>query len=83
MKAIILAAGRGTRLKPITDTTPKPLIKIRGKSILEYFLEQVYSHVNEIILIVNYKSEMFQETFGDSYCGIPITYHIQGEKKGT
>lgn len=83
MKAIILAAGRGTRLKPITDTTPKPLIKIREKSIIEYFLEQIYSHVTEIIIVVNYKHEMFEKTFGESYCGTPITYHLQGEKKWT
>ena len=81
MKAIILAAGRGTRLKPITDTTPKPLIQIRGKSIVEYFFEQIHDHVSEIILIVNYKQEMFREAFGESYCGTPITYHIQGDKK--
>lgn len=83
MKAIILAAGRGTRLKPITDTIPKPLIHIRGKSILEYFLEQIHAHVSEIVLIVNYKQEMFQEAFWSEYCGVPITYHVQGEKKWT
>lgn len=83
MKAIILAAGRGTRLKPITDTTPKPLIQIRGKSILENLLEQLVNDVNEFILIVDYKREMFIETFWDNYCGVPITYKNQGEKKWT
>jgi len=62
MKVIILAAGRGTRLKPITDITPKPLIKIRGKSILENLLEEVIPYVDEIILVVNYKKEVFKET---------------------
>lgn len=83
MKAIILAAGRGTRLRPITDTTPKPLIEIRGKSILESLFEGVVNHVSEIIVIVDYKKEMFREKFGDSYCGVPLTYKDQGHLKGT
>ena len=83
MKVIILAAGRGTRLKPITDITPKPLIKIRGKSILENLLEEVIPYVDEIILVVNYKKEVFKETLWDNYCGVPIIYKEQWEKKGT
>jgi NDP-sugar pyrophosphorylase family protein len=57
MKAIILAAGKGTRLRPITNTVPKPLVKIYGKSIIEYNLESIYKHVTEIIIIVQYREE--------------------------
>lgn len=80
MKAVILAAGRGTRLKPITDTTPKPLIPIRGKPIVEHLMGQLVPYVSEFILIVNYKKEMFSEKFWESYAGIPVTYHTQGAK---
>jgi len=54
MKAIILAAGRGTRMKPLTDTTPKPLISIAGKPILEHNLEHIYESVDEIIIVIKY-----------------------------
>jgi NDP-sugar pyrophosphorylase family protein len=57
MKAIILAAGEGTRLRPITNTIPKPLVKICEKAIIEYNLESIYSHVSEIIIIVQYREE--------------------------
>ena len=83
MKAIILAAGRWTRLKPITDTIPKPLIKIRGKSILENLLEWVYEFVSEIILIVDYKKEVIEKALWDNFLWVPITYHYQWEAKGT
>jgi NDP-sugar pyrophosphorylase family protein len=63
MKAIILAAGRGTRLQPLTNTTPKPMIQVCGKPILEYLVESLYQEVSEIILIVKYKQEVIKEYF--------------------
>ncbi len=83
MKAIILAAGRGTRLQPLTNTTPKPLIKIFWKTILEHNLEHIYQYVDEIIIIVKYKKEKFPEILGDNYKGTKITYHEQGDEKWT
>lgn len=83
MKAIILAAGEGTRLRPITLITPKPLIKILDKPILEYNLEIIYKYVDEIIIVVKYMSEKIEEYFWDNYKWIPITYHLQWEEKGT
>ncbi|MCP4522757.1 MAG: NTP transferase domain-containing protein [Candidatus Gracilibacteria bacterium] len=83
MKAIILAAGRGTRLQPLTNTTPKPMIQICGKPILEYLIENIYSDVSEIILVVKYKEEIIKTYFGKSYQGTKITYITQGEEKGT
>ncbi|MDQ7008749.1 MAG: sugar phosphate nucleotidyltransferase [Candidatus Gracilibacteria bacterium] len=83
MKAIILAAGRGTRLKPLTDTIPKPMICIAGKPIIEYTLENIYSQVDEIIIVVKYLSQKFIDYFGDNYKNTKITYFEQGEDKGT
>lgn len=83
MKAIILAAGRWTRMIPITDTIPKPLISIAGKPILEHNLEHLYSHVDEIIIIVKYLQEQIKEYFWDNYKGTPITYFEQWEDKWT
>ncbi|WP_022819033.1 CTP--phosphocholine cytidylyltransferase [Fusobacterium russii] len=60
MNAIILSAGMGTRLKPLTDNTPKPLIKVNGKPIIETSIEYLINKgIKEIIIVVGYKKEKF------------------------
>jgi len=83
MKAIILAAGKGTRLIPLTETKPKPMLRIANKPILEYNLEALHRLVDEVFIIVGYKKEKIMEYFGNSYKGIKITYIIQKEICGT
>ena len=73
MKAIILAAGKGTRLRPLTETTPKPLLKIANKPILEYNLDALSGLITEALIVVGYKKEMIMEYFGTSYKKIKIT----------
>jgi len=83
MQAVILAAGEGTRLRPLTLTKPKPLIKIANKSILEHNLEQLTGMVDEAIIVIGYKSEMIKESIGDFFKGIKITYVLQEQQLGT
>jgi len=83
MKAIILAAGRWTRLKPITNTTPKPLIKIAWKSILEHNLDIIYNKVDEIIIIVKYLKEKIKSEIWNKYKWIKVSYIIQWDDKWT
>lgn len=83
MKAIILAAWRGTRLQPLTNTTPKPMIQVCGKPILEYLMESIYSDVSEIILIVKYKEDIIKEYFWDNFKNTKVSYLTQWEQKGT
>ncbi len=83
MKIIILAAWKWTRLQPLTNTTPKPLIKIQGKTIIEHNLEYIYKYVNEIIIIVKHKEEKFVEYFWYEYKWVKITYKTQWDKKWT
>jgi len=83
MKAIILAAGRGTRLVPLTDTTPKPMIRIAWKPIIEYSLENIYSQVSEIIIVVKYLKDEIINYFGDNFRWTKISYHIQSDEKWT
>lgn len=70
-------------MRPLTDTTPKPLLKICGKTIIEHNIEKIIPNFDSIFMIVKYKAEKFQEYFGDNYLGKPIQYITQGEENGT
>ena len=83
MKAILLAAGEGTRLRPLTYQIPKPLIDVSGRPIIQYALEQLKSYVDEYVLVIGYKAEQIQKHFGDSFEGRKITYVIQEQQLGT
>lgn len=83
MQALILAAGEGTRLRPITNDIPKGMVLLNGAPLLEYVLRALPDAVTEIVMIVGYKGEKIQEYFGASWNGNPITYIEQKEKRGT
>jgi glucose-1-phosphate thymidylyltransferase len=76
MKAIILAAGYATRLWPLTKNTPKPLLDIKGKPIIEYIINHILEipEINEIIVVTNEKFSLAFEQWANSFkCKIPIT----------
>lgn len=83
MKAIILAAWVWTRLKPLTNTIPKPMINIFGKPILVHNLETIYKFVDEIIIIVKYKKEIIIENIWNNFSWTKVTYIEQWYFPGT
>lgn len=83
MKAIILAAGEGIRMRPLTETTPKPMLKINGKPILEHILESLPANINRVILVVGYLHHKIHNHFGHHYGTRRIDYVVQPEKLGT
>jgi len=85
MKAIILAGGLGERLKPLTLATPKPLLPIKGKPIVQRTIENLKKHgIIEIILSVGYKSEKIKDYFGNGEkFGVNITYNVEESPLGT
>lgn len=86
MKAVILAAGEGKRLMPITSSRPKPMIPLAGKPILEYtILGLKDAGINEILLIVGYKEDVIREYFGNGHdkFNIKIEYIVQEDQLGT
>lgn len=83
MHALVLAAGDGKRLRPLTDDKPKPMVLLSGRPLLEYVFDELPDAVSDIILIVGYKNEKLREHFGDSYKGRSITYIEQKERLGT
>ncbi|MHA1931920.1 MAG: bifunctional sugar-1-phosphate nucleotidylyltransferase/acetyltransferase [Promethearchaeota archaeon] len=86
MKAVILAAGKGKRLMPITSSRPKPMIPLAGKPLLEHtILALKDAGVDEILIIVGYKEEIFKNYFGDgrNKFNVKIEYVTQEEQLGT
>lgn len=83
MQVVILAAGRGTRMKNLTDETPKPMLKIKDKPILEYKLNNLPEEIDEVIFVVGYKRGQIEKHFCNSFGGRKIDYVIQEELNGT
>ena len=80
MKAMILAAGRGERLRPLTDETPKPLLQVAGKSLIEYHLYNLASAgFKEIIINTAWLAEKIHQQLGDgSHYNVRIQYSDEG-----
>lgn len=83
MQAVILAAGKGTRIFPLAQNKPKPLIRVANKPVLQHNLDQLLGLVEEAIIIVGYKKDMIIQHFGDAYKSIKITYVVQEQQQGT
>jgi MurNAc alpha-1-phosphate uridylyltransferase len=75
VKAVILAAGKGTRLRPLTDCCPKPLLLVGGKPLLEWLILRVReAGIEDILIVTNYLGDMIKERFGDgSGLGVDIS----------
>ncbi|MFA6354742.1 MAG: nucleotidyltransferase family protein [Candidatus Paceibacterota bacterium] len=84
-QAVILCAGLGTRLRPLTDTVPKPMIPLLGKPMLEWNIENLKSHgVAEFFINLHHLPEVVKNYFGDgSRFGIKINYSYEPEILGT
>lgn len=82
MQCVILAAGRGTRMGELTETKPKPLIKVAGKPIIEHIVSALPSEITELIIIVGYKGDMIREYCGEQFLGRRVTYCEQENPVG-
>jgi dTDP-glucose pyrophosphorylase len=85
MKAVILAAGKGTRMRDLTTDVPKPMLKVHDKPILEHILEGLLSAgVREIFIVTGYRAEVIENYFQDgSRWGIRIAFGRQAVQNGT
>jgi len=65
MQCVILAAGKGTRLRPLTEDTPKPLVQVAGQALLDRIFASLPSAVDELIIVTGYLEEQIKAHYGD------------------
>ncbi len=83
MQAVFLAAGEGTRLRPLTYKTPKPLLKINNKCLLEHNMDELPKEIDELVIVIGYKGNQIKKYFGNNYKGRKIIYVEQNDFFGT
>src|SRR5689334_16864555 len=85
MKAVVLAAGKGSRMKELTSQLPKPMLKVQGKPILEHILLGIRSGgIRDVFIVVGYRREAIESFFGNgSKWALRISYGEQAEQNGT
>lgn len=82
MKAVILAAGEGKRMRPLSLATPKPLLKLSGKPIIDYVLESLGPEIDEVIIVVKYLGSQIKKYIGKKNRDRSIRY-VFGSDKGS
>ena len=83
MQVVVLAAGQGTRLRPLTENKPKGMVEVNDKPILTHCFEQVVDlGADELVVVVGYQKEAIIDHYGDEFQGVPITYAHQREQLG-
>ena len=84
MQALVLAGGEGTRLRPLTYTTPKPVLPLAGRPFLSFMLDWARGHaVDEVILSCGFLSDAVRRVLGDIYDGMRLRYVVEEEPLGT
>jgi mannose-1-phosphate guanylyltransferase len=85
VKAIVLVGGEGTRLRPLTYTTPKQLLPVAGVPMLERSIRHLAAHgVDHVVLSMGYKADAFIAQYGDNTCaGVPVQYVVEDEPLDT
>lgn len=82
--AVVLAAGEGTRLRPLTGNRPKPMLPAANRPVLEHVLDAlVEADMEKLVLVVGYRRQRVQEHFGPEYRGVPIEYVKQEKQLGS
>lgn len=83
MQVVVPAAGRGSRLGPLTDDRPKPLVTVAGRPLIEHVLETAKAVApTEFLIVIGYRGEQVVQAIGETYCGVPVRYVEQPERRG-
>ncbi|NKE35617.1 NTP transferase domain-containing protein [Natronococcus sp. JC468] len=84
MKAVVLAAGEGTRIRPLSSSVPKPMLPVADRPLAAHTVDAVIdAGADEVVLVVGYEADTVEDYFGEEHRGVPISYAIQEEQAGT
>ncbi|MDL5363593.1 bifunctional sugar-1-phosphate nucleotidylyltransferase/acetyltransferase [Halalkalicoccus sp. NIPERK01] len=84
MQTVILAAGQGTRLRPLSESVPKPMLPVAGRPIAAHVADAaVAGGADELIFVTGYMADVVESYFGETYRGAPVSYATQEEQLGT
>src|SRR4249920_1145235 len=85
MQAIVLVGGEGTRLRPLTDTIPKPALTLVDRPFLAYMVEWLAGHgVTEVVLACGFLPDVLREALGEEeHEGVRLSYAVEPERRGT
>jgi UDP-N-acetylglucosamine diphosphorylase / glucose-1-phosphate thymidylyltransferase / UDP-N-acetylgalactosamine diphosphorylase / glucosamine-1-phosphate N-acetyltransferase / galactosamine-1-phosphate N-acetyltransferase len=83
MQAVILAAGKGTRMQPLTYDIPKAMLPVKGKPVLEYVFDFLPEEIDKVIIVINHLGDQIKKHFGNEWKGRKIEYVVQEELNGT
>lgn len=84
MQTVILAAGQGTRMRPLTDSTPKPMLPVGTRPLVAHTADAaVEAGASELVVVVGYEADAVREFFGEEYRGVPVTFARQERQRGT
>src|SRR3989344_119365 len=83
MQAIIMAAGKGLRMRPLTESVPKPLLKLNDKTILDYTISQLPDEINEVIIVVGYLKDLIKEHVNANFPELNVKFVDEDQLLGT
>ena len=84
MQTVILAAGQGTRMRPLTESVPKPMLPVGDRPLVAHTATTaVNAGASELVFVVGYEADAVRAFFGDEYRGVPVTFARQDEQRGT
>jgi bifunctional UDP-N-acetylglucosamine pyrophosphorylase/glucosamine-1-phosphate N-acetyltransferase len=84
MQAVILAAGEGTRMRPLTESVPKPMLPVADRPLVAHTAAMAAeAGADELVFVVGYEADRVREHFGDRFEGVPVSYAVQEEQLGT
>ncbi|WP_348611682.1 bifunctional sugar-1-phosphate nucleotidylyltransferase/acetyltransferase [Halobaculum rarum] len=84
MQTVILAAGQGTRMRPLTDRRPKPMLPVAETPLVAHTAEAaVAAGASRLVIVVGYESEAVRTYFGDEFAGVPVEFAEQPDQRGT
>jgi len=84
MQAVVLAAGQGTRMRPLTEQTPKPMLPVADRPLVAHTADAaIAAGADELIFVVGYEADTVRAYFGDEYRGTPVSFAVQESQEGT